>query len=187
MATSVVHRISVHPTAETAKPTVPALNAHYDAATLEAAGWTTIGSIDRGDDCDIDSESVSITPLREGTTILPPGSQAPRRHINRHAGVSEMSFTCYDIGEEVLALDSHMTITDHVGELTTTQTPRAVLIERDGICCEYYPSVILNISDQPGGFGPGDDAVSKVAFTGNVLGTDTIPSGQQITWYVAGT
>jgi hypothetical protein len=187
MATSVVHRISVHATASTAPPTAPALNANLEAVTLEGDGWVTIGSIDRGDDCDIDSESVTITPLREGTTILPPGSLAPRRHISRHAGISELAFTCYDISEEVLALDSHMTVTSHVGEYVTTQTERAVLVERDGICYEYYPSVVLNSTDQPGGFGPGDDAVSKVAFTGNVLGTDDIPGGQQITWYVAGT
>jgi len=37
MATSVVHRISIHDTMGTAPPTEPALGSNYDAATLQAA------------------------------------------------------------------------------------------------------------------------------------------------------
>lgn len=185
--TSVVHRISVHPTAETSPPSAPALNANLAAATLIAAGWTTIGSKDRGDDCDIDSDKVTVNFMKEGTKILPPGSLTARKSINRHAGASDLAFVAYDVAEDIISLDSNMDVTSHNAEFTTTQTERAVLIEYDGLKWQYFPKVVLNITKSEGGFGPGDDAVAKASFTGDVLGTDTYPGGVNEYFYQSGT
>ena len=187
MSTSVVYRISVHATAETAKPTAPALGANLDYATLNAAGWVCIGSVARGDDADIDSEGVEMTMLHEGVVVRPPGALTSDRYITRHAAIDEVTFTAYDITEDVFTLDSNMSVTAHVGERTTTQTNRAMIIERDGILFDYFPNVVLHVVGEPGGFGPGDDAVSKCNFRAKVLSTDTLPSGQQTDWYQSGT
>jgi hypothetical protein len=187
MGTSVVHRISIHATAETALPTPPVLGANYVQATLSAAGWFTIGSRANGDDADIDSESIDVTPIHEGVTVRPAGSLAAQRYITRHAGIDEVTFTAYDLDEDVWELDSNMDVTSNVAERTATQTNRAMMIERDGICVEYYPNIVLHIVGEPGGYGPGDDAVSKLEFRAKVLQGDDIPSGQQVTFYQAGT
>ena len=65
---------------------------------------------------------------------------------------------------------------------------RAMLVEIDGIRADYYPRVALYVTNEPGGFGPGDDAVCKYEFTGIVTATDDIRSGQlKIHYQPAGT
>jgi len=187
MATSVVHRISIHSVANTAAPTAPTAGSNLNAATLKSAGWFTIGSIARGDEADIDSESVEVTPIHEGVKVMPPGSLAAQRYITRHAGIDEVTFTAYDIAQDVWELDSNMAVSTVNVERSSTQTNRAMIIERDGLCLEYYPNIVLHIVGEPGGFGPGDDAVSKLDFRAQVLEGTNIASGQKVTFYAAGT
>lgn len=196
MATSVIHRISVHPTAGTAPPAAPALGSNYDAATLQAAGWITIGSADLGDSGNLDSESVTQTPVQEVIEIKPPGSLARSSTIVRHNSIGEIAFICYDVAQDIVALDS---TASEVGATVTRGrdvTYRSVLIEVTGMRSDWYPKVKLDITGEPGGFGPGDDAVMKTEFTGLVhaykgttdgaYATD-VATGRVQTYYVAGT
>lgn len=197
MATSIIHRISVHPSAGAALPTLPALGSNYVAATLQSAGWTTIGSVDLGDDCNLDSESVEQTPLFEATEILPPGSLARNDTIVRHNGIDEITFTAYDVSQDCVELES-TTTADGV-EVTRGRdvTYRSVLVEIMGLRVDYYPRVLLRISAEPGGYGPGDDAVNKTEFTGIVHAydytthagayTDDVPTGRVQIYYAAAT
>lgn len=196
MATSVIHRISIHPTAGTAPPTTPDLGSNYDAATLQGAGWVTLGSVDLGDSGDLDSESVTQTPEQEVTEIRPPGSLARKDTIVRHNSITEIAFVAYDIAQDIVALDS--TASEAGANVTRgrTVTYRSVLIEVTGKRCDWYPKVKLDITGEPGGFGPGDDAVMKTEFTGKphsyegttdgVYATD-VPTGRVQTYYVVGT
>jgi hypothetical protein len=189
MATSVVHRVSINPAAEAAIPEAPALGENLSAATLQGADWVCLGSRDRTvpDDADIDSESVEATPIHEGVTVRPPGSLAAQRYITRHAGIDEVKFTAYDVAQEVFDLDSNVESDGPVSERTATQVNRSLLVEIDGLRFDYYPNVVLYVMGEPAGFGPGDNAVNKYNFVAKVLGTDSIPSGQQKTHYEAGT
>ena len=195
MATSVIHRISVHPTAGTTPPTIPTLGNNYSYATLQAAGWVTIGSVDLGDDCNLDSESIGQVPLFEATEILPPGSLTRNDTIVRHNGIDEITFTAYDVSQDLVELDSTASVDGVQVTRDRNVTYRSVLVEITGLRCDYYPRVLLRISNEPGGFGPGDDAVCKTEFTGSVHAYNTdqgayvydVPTGRVQTYYVEGT
>jgi len=175
MATSVVHRIAVHATEGTELPPLPARGANFDVATLQGAGWFTIGSIQNGDDGDIDSESVERTNYNEGVSINPPGSQTRQGFIMRKSGVDEFTFTAYDIDAGVFALDStvaELAPGSGVYEQQGTQVYRSVAVEIDGLLVDWYPRVLLTITGDTAGYGPGDDAVGKLTFTAKVMDYD---------------
>ena len=176
MATSVVHRIMVHATEGTELPTPrPARGANFAVATLQGAGWFTIGSIQNGDDGDIDSESVERTNYNEGVSINPPGSQTRQGFIMRKSGVDELTFTAYDIDAGVFALDSTVAeVVPGLGvyEQQGTQVYRSLAVEIDGLLVDWYPRVLLTITGDTAGYGPGDDAVGKLTFTAKVMDYD---------------
>jgi len=144
-------------------------------ATLQGAGWFTIGSIQNGDDGDIDSESVERTNYNEGVSINPPGSQTRQGFIMRKSGVDEFTFTAYDIDAGVFALDStvaELAPGSGVYEQQGTQVYRSVAVEIDGLLVDWYPRVLLTITGDTAGYGPGDDAVGKLTFTAKVMDYD---------------
>jgi hypothetical protein len=176
MATSVVHRIAVHATEATALPSgLPDRGSNYTAADFQNDNWFTIGSIQNGDDGDIDSESVERTNYNEGVSINPPGSQTRQGYIMRKSGVDEFTFTCYDVDAGVFALDSTVA---EVGtgtgiyEQQGTQVYRSIAVEIDGLLVDWYPRVLLTITGDTAGYGPGDDAVGKLTFTAKVMDYD---------------
>lgn len=194
MATSVVHRVTVFDAddIDTALAALtaaaPAAGSNFDAATLKALGGFCIGSRDRGDDADIDSENVVPTTIHEGVTVRPPGSLTGQRYITRHAGIETVEFTAYDVAQEVFELDSNVETDGVACARGATQTNRALIIEYDGIRFDCYPDVVLHITAEEGGYGEdSDDAVNKYAFTARVLGTADVPSGQVKVHYVAET
>jgi hypothetical protein len=141
-------------------------------ATLQAAGWFTVGSIQKGDSGDIDSESVEVTPFQEGVSINPPGSQTRQGFIMRKSGVDEVTFTCYDVDSGIFALDSTVAETAEgsgIYEQQGTQAYRSMLIEVGGLYLDWYPRVLLTITSDTAGYGPGDDAVAKLGFTAMVM------------------
>jgi hypothetical protein len=176
MATSVVHRIMVHATEATELPTPgPDRGSNYAAAALQGAGWFCVGSIQNGDDGDIDSESVERTNYNEGTSINPPGSQTRQGYVMRKSGVDEFTFTAYDIDAGVFALDSTVAEVapgSGVYEQQGTQVYRSIAVEIDGLLVDWYPRVLLTITGDTAGYGPGDDAVGKLTFTAKVLDYD---------------
>ena len=191
MGTSVVHRVTILDASDyaaaiaTLKASLPAKGSNFTATQLKAVGGFCIGRRDRdpADDADIDSENVTVTPIHEGVHIRAAGSQTREKYIPRHNGIDEVTFSAYDIEEGVFELDS--TVVDDDGDVqrTATQTDRAILIERDGYVLEGYPKVVLLITGEPGGFGPGDDAASKYDFTGYICKATGVPSGQQKFFY----
>jgi hypothetical protein len=197
MSTSVIHRISVNPEAGALSPEVnPVAGSNYAAADLQALGWVTIGSKDNGDDCDLDSETVSQVPNFEGAEVKAPGALNRSKTIVRHNGIDEITWIAYDVSEAIAELSS--TAGDLGGgsiHESAEVTYRSVLIEIDGIRADYYPRVLLRISDESGGFGPGDDAATKTEFTAIVhsysadqgdLAVD-IPSGRIKGYYASAT
>ena len=181
MATSVVHRIAVHATEGTELPPLPERGDNFAVATLQAAGWFCIGSIQNGDDGDIDSESVERTNYNEGVSINPPGSQTRQGFIMRKSGVDEFTFTAYDIDSGVFALDSTVAEVvpgSGVYEQQGTQVYRSIAVEIDGLLVDWYPRVLLTITGDTAGYGPGDDAVGKLSFTAKVMDYDGTNDGK---------
>ena len=175
MATGVVTRIAVHPASGTVEPTLPAKGAEYAAATLQGAGWFTLGSIQNGDDGDIDSEAVAAAPYREGVSINPPGSQTRQGYVMRKSGVDEVTFVAYDADAGVFQLDSTVAETSegsNTYEQQGAQVYRSMMVEVGGLYVDWYPRVLLSITGDEAGYGPGDDAVAKLSFTAMVMDYD---------------
>lgn len=194
MATSVVHRITVFDAEEfsskydTLKAAAPDYGDNYSAAALKAQGGFCIGSRAAGDDADIDTESITPEMIHEGVTVRPAGALTNQRYITRHAGVDELTFTAYDVVQDVFELDSNVATTGQESQRTATQTNRALIVEIDGIRADVYPNVVLHIVEEEGGYGPGDDAVNKYGFRAKICSTPDIPSGQvKLHYEVAGT
>lgn len=173
MATTVIRNIFINPVAEVECPDLPAKGEFFTLATLKNDGWIALGSIQEGADGDLDSEAVKQTPYNEGVAINPPGAQTLQGFINRKSGIQSVEFTAYDVDEAVYALSSTVEETgtgtgiyDHVKQ----QTYRSMLIETEtGLFVDWYPRVMLAITDESAGYGPGDDAVAKLKFTATVL------------------
>ena len=105
MATNFVWRILVANAAETAAPTAPSLGSNI----ASISGYTSIGSIDRGDDANLDSESVDITFFDEDGEIRAPVALTREDIVPMQNGVDSFSSTCYDAAQAVLALASDIT------------------------------------------------------------------------------
>lgn len=172
--TNVIWKIGIHPTGGTAKPTIPALGAH-----VTMTGFTTIGSVARGDDCDLDEETVDMPFMREYSMVKPPVSLAAADHVLKSAGATDFSFTAYDISQDLLELDSNMASSTNTMTFTTTTTKRTVMIEINGYASMYFPQCVVQIDSLAGGIS-GDDAATKAQVTIKPEGTTSIPGGVAI-------
>ena len=179
MATNVIWKIGIHPTGGTAKPTIPALGSH-----VTMTGFTTIGSVARGDDCDLDEESVEIPFMREYSLVKPPVALGAADHVLKSAGATDFSFTAYDISKSLLALDSNMATATNTTTFTTTTSKRTVMIEINGVQSYYFPQCIVQVDSVAAGIS-GDDAAAKTQVTIKPEGTSSIPGGVAIDNFVS--
>ena len=176
--TSIIYQIGIHATAETAIPTAPAKYAHIN---LSGAGFTVIGSRDRGDTADLDEDTLDLAFVRESVDIDPPLSLTAKDSILRKAGADSFEFVCYGGQEDLLALDSDISITSHVASFGTTRTKRAVIVEVNGLWVDYYPSCVITVKELPAGLTEG--GISRTKFSVRPLGTSTIGGGWQRKWF----
>ncbi len=188
MAATVVERIWVHPDEKNTAgdlaavmALVPAKGALSNPETLQAAGWKTIGSITKfGDDADLASDAVEVTPIREGAMILPPGAQTAIGQVIRHNGVESVTFKAYDLSREIQDLDSgaaeHETFSNVVVHAPVLSR-RSLVVEYRGERCDFYPAVQLQITDLSAGYGVADGDVSVTGLEARVFAADEAPGG----------
>lgn len=175
--TNVLYQIGIHATAETALPTLP-----DKFSNMTLTGFTTFGGIDRGQDANLDEESVTVPFLREYSMVQGPLSQAASDHVLARAGATEWTFTAYDVDESVFTLDSNMSITTNTGTFTTTTTKRTVVIEINGLCSIYFPQCVVSV-DQVESAVSGDDAAGTVQITVRPETTSSVVGGVRIDWF----
>lgn len=176
--TSIIYQIGIHATAETSCPVTPAKYAHM---ALAGAGFTIIGSRDRGDDADLDEDTVDLGFVRENVDIDPPLSLTAKLSIMRKAGADSFEFVCYDGAEDLLELDSDITIAGNTAEMGTNRTNRTVVVEVNGHWVDYYPNCVVTVTQIPAGLTEG--GISRTRFQVRPLGTETIGGGWQRKWF----
>lgn len=172
--TNLIWKIGIHPTANTAKPTIPAQGAH-----VTMTGFTTIGSVTRGDNLDLDEESVTLPFAREYSMVKPSVSLAAHDHILKSAGATDWSFTTYDISQALLVLDSNIASSTNTMTFTATTTKRTVMLEVNGYASMYFPQCVVSVEQIAGGIA-GDDAAMKAQVTIRPEATSSIPGGVAI-------
>lgn len=172
--TSILYQIGIHTTAETSCPTVPA---RYSHMSLSGAGFTVIGSRDRGDDADLDEDTVNLAFSREDVDINPPLSLTAKDSMLRKAGADVFEFVAYGGNEELMELDSDMSVASHVVSFGTTRTKRTVIVEVNGHWVDYYPNCVVKVTQIPAGLTEG--GVGRTRFSVRPLGTSSIGGGWQ--------
>jgi hypothetical protein len=194
---TVVERIWINASSQDTTPNfvtllglLPDLGAVSVPATLQAAGWVTIGGVSQyGDSGDLASEKISVKPIREGARIFPPGAQTAEGRIIRHNGIETVSFKAYDISQTVRALDSGVEALNgyaYVTKHSASLTDRAMVVEYQGQRCDFYPKVQLLITDLEAGYGVSDGDVAITGFEAQVFAASLAPGGcLQITLQVA--
>jgi len=178
MASNVLWNISIHPTAETAKPSIPALGAHFASMTA----WTQFGSVARGDDADLDEDTVDFPLLDEWTMVKAPVSLAAQEHILKSVGATEFSFTAYDLSQAALQIASNVATATNTLTMTATTTKRTVLIEVNGLASLYFPKCVVTVGSIPFGIS-GDSAAARTTFTVKPEATSAIPGGVAIDFF----
>jgi len=176
--TSIIYQIGIHATAETTVPSLPNKYSH-----ISLPGWTVIGSRDRGDDADLDEDNVDIGLVREDVEINPPMALTAKDALLRKAGADSFEFVCYDGSEDLLELDSDISIAGNIASMSTTRTKRTVLIEVNGLWVDYFPNCVVRVSQMPTGIAEG--GISRTRFQVRPLGTSTIGGGWQRHWFQA--
>ena len=160
MNTSILHKIYIHPTAATTKPTPAALGANVTAwSGAQAFGSTENAS---ADDITLADDTLTITRSRSEERIQAPRGLAPDDIITLSDRVEEIEFKCADVGEDLLTLDSNLSASGNAYQPTMTTTYRAVTIEIQGIGYFYLPRCLVTVAGVGAGYGEGGMAMSTV-------------------------
>lgn len=177
MSTNFLWRVLVAPAANATKLNAP--NKGSNIATI--TGWTAIGAIDRGDDADLDEDSIDIAYFDEVGEVMPPVALSRVDVVNLRNGVDGFSLVCYDASEDLLELASDISITAHVGKKTLTGVKRSVIIETNGVCYDYFPNVLLNLNTLSGAIA--GDGVARTELIARCAKGITVTSGHERVWY----
>jgi hypothetical protein len=175
-----IHAVYVHPTAATAAPSEAVAGANLVEATMSAAGWTTIRSVDDGYDLSLGEGDIDIERLAEATQHKAPLSQANEHETVRGNGYAGMTIPVYGNNLAVLALDSMMTIASPVATPNTTKVYRTVVIEYDGVGFKYFPKVRVHVKPKGGGI----DAVIESDLVCKCFKTAAYPAAGDEHFYV---
>ncbi len=173
MASNFIYRVLVAAAAEAAAPTAPSAGSNIASIT----GWTAIGSTDRGDDANLDADSVDISCYDEVGIVMPPVAIVATDIVAMQNGVESFELACYDSSEALLTLASDMTFATNVGQKTLSTVYRSVVIEVNGLYYDYFPRVLLSVTTLPAGIA--GDGQSKTKMIARVTAGATITTGHK--------
>lgn len=181
--TNLVNLVAIHATAETAPPTWPSAGASLSQATLNSAGYETIGSRNLGShDYDLDEDTIEIALEKVFEPIEPPRAQAREESIPLKVRPEPFEFVCYDVSQGLWTLDSNLSLTSSgVATPTNTTTKRTVIIEITDTKAWYLPSCIVSIVGEPQGFASGGVARTNIQVIPHR--TTSYPGGAAIKFY----
>lgn len=182
--TNIINRIAIHATAETAPPTLASKGSNITQSAWSTAGFETFGGrVGFSDDLDLDQESVGIVMDRQISFVDPPRGMGYQDAIPTKNRITEVTFQCYDGSEALLTLDSDMSVASNVAELALTGTKRTLCIEVNGLWVDYFGTVLLQVTDLPGGAIAGE-GVQKTMVRATVLGGTAADGGLERRYYV---
>ncbi len=137
-STSLVNKIGIHATAETALPTLPGSSGSNIASW---SGWSTLGSVSsQSDTADLDADSIDFDFVTEIAKIQAPRDLAVQERIMLQNYIDGFSFVCHDASEALLTLASHVSISSNQMTFSGTLTNRTIAIEVNGYFVDYFPS-----------------------------------------------
>lgn len=176
--TSIVSRIAIHATAESALPTLPSAGTNITAAAWGTAGYSTIGSRSfRSDDFDVSEDSWNFgTEAREHRTKAPL-SFGVDDIILLGRETADFEFKVYDMDVTLLALGSDITVASNVASHATSYTARSLGFEIHGQGIFVMPKSMIRFTDFE--MGMVEDQVAIATVTVTPLSTSSYAMG----WY----
>lgn len=133
--TSYINKIGFNATAESAPPTAP----NKGSNVSNWGSYTTLGSIQAGDDFDADEGDLKVSFFDETGEVHPPRSLTREATVVFKNGVDNFTIPVYDGQETLLALCSDVGQSSHITEKAATLTYRTVIVEVDGLWMDVYP------------------------------------------------
>lgn len=174
--TSIISRIAMHATAESALPTLVAAGNNITVANWGVAGYSTIGSRNiHQDDFDIGEDGWNFGAEAEEHMVEAPLSIGTDDVILLGRKTEAFDFKLYDMDVLMLAFGSDITVTSNVASHASTYTKRALAFEVHGQGIYVMPKCILKFSN----FEMGAKEVNIVTATVKPLSTSSYPMG----WY----
>jgi len=169
MATnSVVRCVAIHATGGTAMPSLAAQGANIN---WTGAGFTFIGTLaDTEANISLKEDSITRGFDRIYAPVQSPTGGAPDDHIVSRVSALPFEFTAWTARDDLLALDSNLTMATNVTDSTYTTTKRTVAVEINGQGTMYYPQCIVAITQAEGAVA-GDDAAN--VYTVSIMPTAT--------------
>ena len=182
-ATSLVNRIGIHATAESALPTLPgSAGTNVTQSAWSAAGFETMSSRNRkSDDLDIGADEWNLTIDEVIHYTSAPLSDGKDEAILISRMLAPIEITCYEFSEKLFTLGSGMTASSNINQWTTDLTPRAVGIEINGLAMISIPKCIVTIVDMV--MGQAEDQVAQITIRLNPLNASGTTGGFNIEHY----
>jgi len=182
--TSLINRIAIHPTAESALPTIPAKRVNITKAAWTTATFKTLGSVARhGDDGDITDESIEMTTERIVQEIMTTRGMQREDLILLQNRITEFTVVCESPNEAIFGLASDIAITSHEATFDDALAFRAVAIEVNGLWIDYFPKCAVFIDSPSAGYG--EDGKALVNLVIMPVATTSYPAGFSREWYQA--
>lgn len=141
--TSYINKIAFAAAAETAPPTAATKGSNVSDWT----GFTTMGSIQAGDDYDADEGDLKISFFDNVGEVHPPRSLTREASVMFQNGVDSLSIPAYDGQEGLLGLCSDITAASNKSEKAASITYRTVIVEVDGLWMDVFPKCRISLSD----------------------------------------
>lgn len=182
--TSLINRIAIHATAETALPTLATKGSNITQSTWSGASWETLGSRERGsDDGDISDESIEATRERVVEEIMQTRGLQRQDIILLQNRITKFTIGVEEASEAIFTLASDISVSSHEATHAAALTFRAVAIEVSGLWIDYYPKCAVFIDGQVQGYGEGGKGMVQLVCM--PVATTSYPAGWSREWYQA--
>lgn len=171
--TNFIWRILVGDEANMALPTIPSAGSNF----ASISGYTAIGSIDRGDDADLDEDTVDIAYFDEDGEVMAPVALSRIDTVALRNGVDSFSFVCYDASKLVMGLASDIVQSGEESQKSLVTVKRTVIIEVNGLYADYFPNVHLKLITGKAGIAA--DGAARTEFMAKCNRGTVVTSGHK--------
>ena len=146
--TSIVNRMAIHATAESALPTRPSAGTNITQAAWSTAGFDTIGSRNlRSDEFDVDEDSFTWAVEERKHRTSAPISDGVDETILLGRKLEPIEIKLFDIDVALLTFGSDIAVASSVATWANTMTYRAFCVEIYGQGVFSFPKCDISFTN----------------------------------------
>jgi hypothetical protein len=181
--TSIVSRIGIHSTAETALPTLPSsAGTNVTVSAWGSAGFLTVNSVNlHSDDFDIDEDTWNWSVEERVHETSAPISDGVDDAILLGRKLNDIEIKLYDISETLLTKASDIAVASNVATWASSFTNRSVGIEINKTAMFFFPKSVVRFTDIE--MGAVEGQVARATMMIKPLNVSGKPGGWNLEWY----